>query len=147
LKTTEKVWRSGRRRSIRGESTSESDAEVYGTPPEYPSCGYFRNGDAERGRGAELSAGYLEGYGLSRQEKGQMEREKERMERIKNVRGALERVRGKGSVRYVVERARRELLRGEAMAEKRTDGENEMRDENGKRERLRRELMGLFRSD
>jgi len=99
------------------------------------------------GKGGELSAEYLGRYGSSRQEKAQMEREKERMERMRNVRGALERVRGKGSVRYVVERARRELLRGEAMGKKKTSGKNEMRDENGRRERLRRELMGLFRSD
>jgi hypothetical protein len=76
-----------------------------------------------------------------------VEMEKERMERVNNVRGALERARGKGSVRYVVERARRELLMGEAMAEKKPGGENEMRDKNGRRERLRRELMGLFQSD
>lgn len=101
-----------------------------------------------------MSTGYLEKYTLRARE----EREREKNEREKSVRGALERVRGRGGVRNAVDRARLIMqTHGESGIEedkeregnhigerKKQQVKKEMTEEDRGKERLRRELMGLF---
>ncbi len=87
------------------------------------------------------NAEFLERYNPVRQED-----ERRSKERARSVRGSLERVRGRGSVRRVINRALdpRDLLGGSEW-EKEEEGGSLSREEDRDKERLRRELKGIFR--